>query len=96
MSIHSVNAISSARASIASATLIRILRRSAPGIFDQAGNAALAAATARSMSPASDLATGARTDPSTGLIVSIVSPEIAGTVSPSIWFNTPVSRKAAI
>ena len=45
------SAISSRRASSSSATRRRSLPRSSAGWLDHAGNAALAAATARSMSP---------------------------------------------
>ena len=79
VSIDSVKAISSARASIPSAMRCRILRRSAPETAAQPAKAAWAARAAASISAASPRATSAKGARSTGEMISKVLPETAGT-----------------
>jgi hypothetical protein len=84
VSMHSTKAISSARATIASATLCRSCLRFSPESAAHSGNAAFAALAARSTSAALPCATLASGFKSTGEIVSNVAPSSAGTASPPI------------
>src|SRR5918995_7541623 len=77
-------ASSSAWPSMASASRSRSLPRSAAGRADQAGNAAVAALTARSMSSARASATRASTEQSCGSTTSRVAPASPSTNSPSM------------
>ncbi|MNL61408.1 hypothetical protein D3C87_1853240 [compost metagenome] len=95
VSMHSMKAISSARATMASAILCRSFLRASPGIAAQAGKASLAARAARSISAALPRETVASGFRSTGEIVSKLSPSSAGTASPLMWFKTPCVRKRA-
>src|SRR6185312_9686968 len=92
VSMHSSTAISSARPSIASATRCKSFRRIAAGMSRHALKASDAAVAARSMSSALPRATDASTAPSTGDLVSKVSPEIDGTTLPSIIWPMPSAR----
>src|SRR5205085_6558782 len=87
--MHSSTAISSARSSMASATLCSSFRRVAADIPRQDLKARLAAVAARSISPAVPRATLASTAPSIGDLVSKVKPEIDGTILPSIMCPMP-------
>src|SRR5690242_18756269 len=89
VSMHSSTAISSARSSIASATRCRSFRRIEAGMLRQDLKARVAAVAARSTSSALPRATVASTEPSTGDLVSKVSPEIDGTILPSIIWPMP-------
>src|SRR6185437_4929846 len=92
VSMHSSTAISSAQSSIASATRCKSFRRIDAGMSRQALKASEAAVAARSMSSALPRATEANTAPSTGDLVSKVSPEIDGTTLPSIMWPMPSAR----
>src|SRR5262245_6766294 len=92
VSMHSSTAISSARSSIASATRCRSLRRIEADKSRQDLNASEAAVAARSISSALPRAIEASTDPSTGDLVSNVSPEIEATILPSIMWPMPSAR----
>ncbi len=92
VSMHSSTAISSARSSIASATRCSSLRRIAADMSRQDLKASEAAVAARSISSALPRATVASTEPSTGDLVSKVSPEIEGTILPSIKWPMPSAR----
>jgi hypothetical protein len=94
VSMHSVSAISSARASMASAMRCSSTRRSAPGIAAQAGNAAAAAFAAASISAAPPRATLARSVSSTGERTSNV-PASAAASAPAIRFRTGVPAQRA-
>ena len=89
VSMHSSTAISSARASMASATRCSSFLRIAAGMSRQDLKARAAAVAARSISSALPRATDASTAPSTGDFVSNVWPEIDGTVLPSIRCPMP-------
>src|SRR5579872_6327025 len=91
VSMHSSTAISSARASIASATRCNSFRRMLAAMSRHAGKASAAMVAARSTSSALPRATFASTLPSTGDLVSNVAPEIDGTVWPSIMCPMPSS-----
>ncbi|GIX12338.1 MAG: hypothetical protein KatS3mg118_0297 [Paracoccaceae bacterium] len=96
VSQHSSRAISSARASMASAMRWRRSRRRAPSIAAHSGNAARAARAAASTSSAPLRATSAIGDPSTGDSVRKVRPEAAGRSSPAIRFRTgPAAWRAS-
>ncbi|MGY2844729.1 hypothetical protein ACVMDN_001983 [Bradyrhizobium sp. USDA 4510] len=95
VSMHSSTAMSSARASIASATRCSSLRRCAAGMSRQALKALDAAVAARSISSALPRATVASTVPSIGDLVSKVWPEAAGTILPSITWPMPSAFKLA-
>src|SRR6185437_5942919 len=92
VSMHSSTAISSARSTIASATRCRSLRRIEADMSRQDLKASEAAVAARSISSALPRATEASTEPSTGDLVSNVSPEIDETVLPSIIWPMPSAR----
>ena len=79
VSMHSTKAISSARATMASAILCSSFLRASPGIAAQAGKAAFAALAARSISAALPRATLASGFRSIGEIVSKVEPSAAAT-----------------
>src|SRR3981081_1344966 len=96
VSMHSSTAISSARSSMASATRCSSFFRMVAGISRQALKACAAAVAARSISSASPRATGASTAPSTGDFVSKVSPEIDGTILPSIMCPMPSALSSFI
>src|SRR5256885_13038812 len=66
--------------------------RSAAGVAAQAGNARSAAATARSTSLASELATRAYVSPVAGSTSSSHSPQAAGACRPSMKFRTSCIR----
>src|SRR3954454_5605892 len=87
--MHSSTAISSVRASIASATRCSSFLRMAAGMSRQALKACAAEVAARSISSALPRATEASTAPSTGDFVSNVSPEIDGTILPSMICPMP-------
>src|SRR3981081_1300512 len=100
VSMHSSTAISSARSSMASATRCSSFLRIAAGMSRQALKARAAAVAARSISSALPRATDASTALSTGDLVSKVSPEIDGTILPSMMCPMPsalncLSRGAA-
>src|SRR5579871_6493250 len=92
VSMHSSTAISSARSSIASATRCRSFRRIDADMSRQGLKANAAAVAARSISSALPRATVASTLSSTGDLVSKVSPEIDGTILPSIMWPMPSAR----
>src|SRR6266566_209308 len=92
VSMHSSTAISSARSSMASATRCSSFLRMVAGISRQALNASAAAVAARSMSSSVPRATCASIAPSIGEFVSKVSPEIDGTMLPSIMCPMPSAR----
>src|SRR6478735_4889409 len=92
VSMHSSTAISSARSSIASATRCSSFRRIDADMLRQDLKASDAAVAARSMSSALPRATVASTVPSTGDLVSNVSPEIEATTLPSIRWPMPSAR----
>src|SRR4051794_332238 len=87
--MHSSAAISSARSSMASATRCSSFLRIVAGMSRQDLNACAAAVAAPSMSSALPRATVASTAPSTGDVVSNLSPEIDGTVWPPITWPMP-------
>src|SRR6202048_3246108 len=100
VSMHSSTAISSARSSMASATRCSSFLRIAAGMSRQALKARAAAVAARSISCALARATDATNALSTGDLVSKVSPEIDGTILPSMMCPMPsalscLSRGAA-
>src|SRR5713226_3094759 len=92
VSMHSSTAISSARSSMASATRCNNFFRMVAGMSRQGLNASAAAVAARSISSALPRATEASTAPSIGDFVSKVSPEIDGTILPSIMCPMPSAR----
>jgi hypothetical protein len=92
VSMHSSTAMSSARSSIASATRCNSLRRIDADMSRQDLKASEAAVAARSISSGLPRATVASTEPSTGDLVSKVSPEIDGTLLPSIKCEMPSVR----
>ena len=79
-----ISAISSRRASSASATRCSNLPRSGAGCSDHAGNAALAAATARSMSAGSPAGMVAKTSSVVESITSRVPVPAGATQEPSM------------
>src|SRR5262249_3803517 len=92
VSMHSSTAMSSARSTIASATRCSSLRRIEADMSRHDLKAREAAVAARSISSALPRATEASTDPSTGDLVSNVSPEIDATILPSIMWPMPSAR----
>src|SRR6185437_10623487 len=92
VSMHSSTAISSARSTIASATRCSSLRRIEADMSRQGLKASEAAVAARSISSALPRATEASTALSIGDFVSNVSPEIEGTILPSIMWPMPSAR----
>src|SRR5436305_8408135 len=82
--MHSSTAISSARSSIASASLCSSFLRIGAGMSRQDLNANAAAVAARSISSALPRATLASTAPSIGDLVSKLAPEIEAALLPSI------------
>src|ERR1700681_2442194 len=98
--MHSSTAISSARSSMASAPRCSSFLLIVAGMSRQALKASAAAVAARSISSALPQATDASTALSTGDLVSKVSPEIDGTILPSMMCPMPsalncLSRGAA-
>src|SRR5258706_5784820 len=89
VSMHSSTAISSARSSMASATRCNSFFRMVAGMSRQGLNASAAAVAAQSISSGVPRATDASTAPSIGDFVSKTSPEIDGTISPSIMCPIP-------
>src|SRR6201996_5463492 len=92
VSMHSSTAMSSARSSIASATRCKSLRRIEADMSRHDLKASDAAVAARSMSSALPRATFASTEPSTGDLVSNVSPVTDATILPSIMWPMPSAR----
>src|SRR4051794_9667726 len=90
--MHSSTAMSSALSSMASATRCSSFFRIAGAMSRQDLKASAAAVAARSISSAVPRATLASVAPSTGDFVSNVSPEIDGTILPSIMWPTPSAR----
>src|SRR3984893_6355345 len=89
VSMHSSTAISSARSSMASATRCNNFFRMVADMSRQGLNASAAGVAARSISSALPRATAASTMPSIGDFVSNVSPQIDGTILPSIMCPMP-------
>src|ERR1700733_7955362 len=89
VSMHSSTAISSAGSSMASATRCSSFFRIAAGMSRQALKACAATVAARSISSAPPRATEASTAPSTGELLSKVSPEIEATTLPSMMCPMP-------
>src|ERR1700722_17100968 len=85
----SSTAIWSARSSMASATRCSSFLRMPAAMSRQDLKASAAAVAARSMSSALPRATDASTAPSTGDLVSKVSPDIDGTILPSMMWPMP-------
>src|SRR4051812_16930437 len=92
VSMHSSTAMSSALSSMASATRCSSFFRIAGAMSRQDLKARAAAVAARSTSSALPRATLASIAPSTGDLVSNVSPEIDGTILPSIIWPMPSAR----
>src|SRR4051794_37591160 len=90
--MHSSTAMSSALSSMASATRCSSFFRIAGAMSRQDLKARAAAVAARSISSALPRATAASVAPSTGDFVSNVSPEIDGTILPSIMWPMPSAR----
>src|SRR5215218_3251217 len=90
--MHSSTAKSSALSSMASATRCSSFFRIAGAMSRQDLKASAAAVAARSISSAVPRATLASVAPSTGDFVSNVSPEIDGTILPSIMWPMPSVR----
>src|SRR3954447_21335379 len=90
--MHSSTAMSSALSSMASATRCSSFFRITGPMSRQDLKASAAAVAARSTSSALPRATLASVAPSTGDLVSNVSPEIDGTILPSIMWPIPSAR----
>src|SRR6059058_4919354 len=90
--MHSSTAMSSALSSMASATRCSSFLRIAGPMSRQDLKASAAAVAARSTSSALPRATLASIAPSTGDLVSKVSPEVEATVLPSIMWPMPSAR----
>ena len=95
VSTDSTTAISSARATIASATACRMRLRCSPGVALQAPKLARAASVAAEMSAESPAATSPRCIPSMGEALANVSPETLGLGSPPMRCRVGSAAKRA-